>query len=61
VANLPANGIAGRSLTIVARSLYRELHKAGYLPKDIVRVATELLELLAVDMRGARAERSDHE
>ena len=59
--NLPASGIAGRSLAIVARTLFRELNKAGCRPKDIVTLATELLELLAVEMRGARDQRSDHE
>jgi hypothetical protein len=47
-------GVGPRPLAIVARSFYRELHNAGCSPKDIVWLVTELLALLAAEMRRAR-------
>ena len=43
-----------RPMAILARSLFRELENARYSPSEIVRFASELLELVAGEMRRAR-------
>lgn len=39
---------------ILARSFYRELRSAGYSPKQLLAVSTELIELITRDLQNER-------
>jgi NTE family protein len=40
-----------RATTLAARTIYRELHRAGYGREDVLRFASELVEQLTIDSR----------
>lgn len=40
-----------RALKILAKSLYRDLRQNGYEPKQIIAVASELVGLVAADIK----------
>jgi hypothetical protein len=41
-----------KALKIIARSLFRDLLKHGYKPRQVVALTVELLDLTAAAMRG---------
>ena len=41
-----------RALSILARSIYRELRASGYAEKDVVALAGELLGVVAGEVEG---------
>ncbi len=41
-----------RALRILSKSLYRDLRQNGYEPKQIVALASELIEQVTSDMAG---------
>ncbi len=45
-----------RALSILARSLFRQMRENGYTPEQIVALSSELLELVSHDLRQVRAE-----
>jgi hypothetical protein len=47
-----------RSLSIFAKSIYRELRASGYSESDVMALAGELLALLTSDVRNQCAESS---
>ena len=44
-----------RALSILARSLFRQMREQGYSPEQIVGLSSELLELVSHDLRQVRA------
>lgn len=44
-----------RALSILARSLFRQMREQGYTPEQIVALSSELLELVSHDLRQVRA------
>jgi hypothetical protein len=40
-----------RGLSILARSLFREMREQGYSPDQIIGLSSELLELVSADIR----------
>lgn len=40
-----------RGLSILARSLFREMREQGYSPDQIIGLSSELLELVSADLR----------
>jgi hypothetical protein len=43
-----------RALRIVAKTIYRELRQSGLCEEDVIAVASELLSLVATDVRDRR-------
>jgi hypothetical protein len=43
-----------RALTILAKTIYRELRAEGYAAGDVMAVASELLELVASEVKDRR-------
>jgi len=43
-----------RALRIIAKTIYREMRTAGLTEEDLMSVASELLSLVAVDMKDRR-------
>lgn len=41
-----------RALTILAKTIYRELRSSGYTTRDVVALAGELVGMVASDVRG---------
>ena len=50
----PASSDA-RALTILAKTIYRELRQNGYAERDIMTLASELLGMVASDIKEKRA------
>ena len=48
-----------RGIPILASSLFRELIAHGYSPSHVIRLTSELLELLTASMRSAGAREQD--
>jgi hypothetical protein len=48
-----------KALKIIARSLFRDLLKHGYKPRQVVTLTVELLDLIAAAMRATAISRSD--
>ena len=48
-----------KALAILAKTIYRELRSSGYLERDVMALAGELLGMVAVEVKGRR-EPSDH-
>ncbi len=44
-----------RALAILAKTIYRELRQNGYAERDILAVASELLGMVATDLKEKRA------
>lgn len=43
-----------RALRILAKTIYRELRAGGYAERHVMALASELLGIVAADMRGRR-------
>jgi hypothetical protein len=43
-----------RALAILAKTIYRELRASGYAERDVVALASELVGMVASDMRDTR-------
>jgi hypothetical protein len=48
-----------RALAILAKTIYRELRASGYAEKDVMALASELLGMVANDVRGRRSPVND--
>jgi hypothetical protein len=48
-----------RALSILAKTIYRELRSSGYAEKDVMALAGELLGMVATDIKGRRAPAND--
>jgi hypothetical protein len=48
-----------RALSILAKSIYRELRSGGYAEKDVMALAGELLGMVASEVQGRRSTNSD--
>lgn len=46
-----------RAVAILAKTIYRELRAAGYAERDVMSLASELLGMVAADVKGQRAAR----
>lgn len=46
-----------RAVAILAKTIYRELRGAGYAERDVMALASELLGMVAADVKGQRAAR----
>jgi hypothetical protein len=49
----------GRALTILAKTIYRELRGEGYNANEIMALASELLGLVAVEVKDRRSPSSE--
>ncbi len=52
--NSTAPSSDSRSVSILAKSLYREMKGGGYSPRDVMSLATELLGMVATDVRALK-------
>ncbi len=43
-----------RALSILAKTLYRELRAGGYAEKDVIALAAELLGIVTSEVKGRR-------
>lgn len=43
-----------RALSILARSLFRQMREQGYSPEQIIGLSSELIELVSHDLRQER-------
>lgn len=41
----------GKGVTILARSLFRQMRAQGYSPEQIINLSSELIELVREDLR----------
>ena len=46
---------------ILARTFFNQLRSSGYTPNQIIGIATELIDLVTVDLRGERAAKPEGE
>jgi hypothetical protein len=44
-----------RAVSILARSLFRQMREQGYTPEQIIGLSSELIELVSADLRTERA------
>ena len=44
-----------RAVSILARSLFRQMRDQGYTPEQIIALSSELIELVSADLRQERA------
>lgn len=44
-----------RALSILARSLFRQMREQGYSPEQVIALSSELIELVSHDLRQERA------
>ena len=42
-------------MSILARSLFRQMREQGYTPEQIIGLSSELIELVSADLRTERA------
>ena len=43
-----------RALAILAKTIYRELRASGYAERDVMALASELLGIVATEVKGRR-------
>ena len=43
-----------RALSILAKTIYRELRSSGYAARDVMALASELLGMVASEVKGSR-------
>jgi hypothetical protein len=55
---MPSDPNGERRATIVAKSIHRELKEEGFTEAEVLRLATELLGLVATDLRRRTGEAS---
>lgn len=48
---MPSDPTSEKRATIVAKSIHRELKEEGFTEAEVLRLATELLGLVAIDLR----------
>jgi hypothetical protein len=48
-----------RALAILAKTIYRELRSSGYAERDVMTLASELLGMVASEVKGRRATPSE--
>ena len=48
-----------KALAILAKTIYRELRSSGYAERDVMALASELLGMVATDIKGRREPRGD--
>ena len=48
-----------RALAILAKTIYRELRSSGYAERDVVALASELVGMVASDMRETRTQKQE--
>jgi hypothetical protein len=48
-----------KALAILAKTIYRELRGSGYGEKDVMALASELLGMVATEVKGRREPRGD--
>jgi len=48
-----------RALAILAKTIYRELRASGYAERDVMTLASELLGMVASEVKGRRATPND--
>lgn len=46
-----------RALAILAKTIYRELRASGYAERDVMALATELLGMVANEVKARRAKK----
>jgi hypothetical protein len=60
---LPIDMAAGprdpRALTILAKTIYRELRSSGYQERDVMALASELLGIVASEVKGRRSKKTE--
>ena len=44
-----------RALSILARSLFRQMRDQGYSPEQVIALSSELIDLVASDLRQEKA------
>ncbi|MBL9102090.1 MAG: hypothetical protein JNL82_14085 [Myxococcales bacterium] len=44
-----------RAVSILARSLFRQMREQGYTPEQIIALSSELIDLVSQDLRQERA------
>jgi len=44
-----------RALSILAKSIYRELRASGYAERDVIALAGELLGMVTTEVKGRRS------
>ncbi|GEM_PF-1296297 len=49
----------GRGVTILARSLFRQMREQGYSSDQIVGLSSELIDLVSQDLRGRELEAAE--
>ena len=47
-----------RALAILAKTIYRELRSSGYAERDVMTLASELLGMVATEVKGRRDSQS---
>jgi hypothetical protein len=52
--DLPVNTRDPRAFAILAKTIYRELRAEGYSAQEVMSVASELLELVASEVKDRR-------
>ncbi len=52
--DVPGDSRNARGLTILAKTLYRELRAEGYATSEVMTLASELLGLIASEVRDRR-------
>jgi hypothetical protein len=52
--DLPVNARDPRACAILAKTIFRELRAEGYSPQEVMSVASELLELVASEVKDRR-------
>jgi len=58
--DIPANVRDPRSYAILAKTIYRELRAEGYSEKEVMSLASELLELVASEVKDRRTGPASH-
>lgn len=48
-----------KALAILAKTIYRELRSSGYAERDVMSLASELLGMVATEVKGRREPRGD--
>ncbi len=48
-----------RALAILAKTIYRELRASGYAERDVMTLASELLGMVATEVKGRRVTPTD--
>ena len=55
ITNAETRDNSRRAVSILARSLFRQMRDQGYTPEQIIGLSSELIELVSTDLRQERA------